>query len=138
MPNTDTDNGFVCVSPWASVDKTLVIDIKCNLSSVRLNRNILSARMGIKSQSNTHQEAGLILPKVANGQAASQYEYTHVPGNLSTVLTTNRPVRLKIKTLAGELDMGLVTAFVLTAPLIGLTLINEQNEGNVEVNLIVI
>lgn len=135
---TDTPNGFVCVQPWAYVDKTLIVDLNVYLASVRQTRNILSTRNAVKSQSNIHEESSFILPKVADGVAPTEYEHTFKSGNLTVIFESNRPVRLIAKNTNGTIDLGLTTLFVLTSSLISLKMVNEKNEGNAEVNLIAI
>jgi hypothetical protein len=135
---TDIPNGFKVVSPLATTDKTLVLDIKCFLASKRLTRNVLSTRNAVKGVANIYEEAGFVLPVVKANGAPSEYEYVHKPGNLATILVSNRLVGLKIKTVNGVLDLGLTTSFILTSSLVSMTITNTMNEGDAELNLIVV
>lgn len=134
----DTPRGAICVSPWANLDKTLVVDLNVHLSGVRTSRNILSNRNGIKSASNNHEEIGHLMNQVASGQPPDEFVYTHKPSNTATIMVCDRPVRVKIKNLNGEIDLGLQLTFIMTAPLVSITIVNEKNEGTAELNLVII
>lgn len=135
---TDTPRGAICVQPWANLDKTLVIDLNVHLAGVRTSRNILSSRNGIKSSSNNHEEIGHLMNKVEPGQPPDEFLYTHKPSNSATIMVCDRPVRVKIKNLNGEIDLGLMLTFILTSPLVSITIVNEKNEGTAELNLVII
>lgn len=134
---TQTPNGFQCVSPWSSIDKTMMIDLKVYLASKRNTRNILSSRNGVKGQSNVYQDGGVILPRRESGPV-TEYVYTHPPANSATILVSNRPVRIKITNVNGQLDLGMMPTFVMLGPLVSIYLANEENLYDAELNLIVI
>lgn len=134
----DTPNGFMVAAPWSTVDKTLYVDIKAYLASVRLNRNVLSARVAVKSKTNVATDQTFLLPQTSNDQANSSYVYTAVPDNATTVVSSNRPVHLVLTTPNGVLDLGQQTLFIFSGPIISVGFTNSQNVGPAEVNLIVV
>lgn len=135
---TDTPSGFVCAAPWATVDRTLYVDVKAYLASVRYNRNVLSTRNAVKSKNNVALDQTFVLPRADNGQANASYEYKATPQNQMTVISANRPVHLVIKRETGELDLGLQTIFIISSPVISVRFTNTENAGDAEVNLIVV
>jgi hypothetical protein len=135
---TDTPNGFVCSAPWATVDRTLYVDLKAFLASVRTNRNVLSTRIAVKSKTNVAVDQTFLLPQVASGQLPAEYKYEAIPDNQMTIVSANRPVHLMLTTPNGILDLGQQTLFVITSTIISLTFKNVENAGNAEVNLILV
>lgn len=132
----DSPNGFVCTSPWSSVDKTLFVDLKVNLASTRQTRNILAARGAARSKSNIHSERSFVLSQVATGLPASEFTVDCDADNMFTVVSSDRPVRLIVTTPNGRLDVGQITMFVLTSQVVKLEFANTANAGNAEVNLV--
>lgn len=135
---TDTPSGFVCSAPWATVDRTLYVDVKAYLASVKYNRNVLSTRNAAKSKNNVALDQTFLLPRAAQGQANAEYEYRAVPENQMTVISANRPVRIILTRESGELDLGLQTIFIISSPIVSVRFSNTQNAGDAEVNLIVV
>lgn len=133
---TDTPGGFVCAQPWATVDKTLVVDVRAHLASVRYNRNVLSARAAAKSANNIALDQTFMLP--ANVGAVARYEHLAAPGNVMTIISSNRPIHLILTRETGELDLGLQSMFIISSPVVKLAFANTENKGNAEVNLIVV
>jgi hypothetical protein len=135
---TDTPSGFVCAAPWATVDRTLYVDVKAYLASVRYNRNVLSTRVGVKSKNNVALDQTFLLPKAGRQQANNAYEYRAVPNNQMVIVSSNRPVRIILTRESGVLDLGLQTILILSSPIISLNITNTENIGDAEVNLIVV
>jgi hypothetical protein len=132
----DTPNAFVVASPWATASKVLYVDLKCFLASVRSNRNVLSARNSARSINNVVLDQTFKLPATGTSVADATYTYTAAGGNVMTVINANRPVRAVITTANGTLDLGQITMFVLSSPIISVVFTNDLNEGDVEINLI--
>jgi hypothetical protein len=135
---TDTPSGFVCAAPWATVDRTLYVDVKAYLASVKYNRNVLSTRVGVKSKNNVALDQTFLLPKAGRQQANTAYEYRAVPNNQMVIVSSNRPVRIILTRESGVLDLGLQTILILSSPIISLNIMNTENIGDAEVNLIVV
>lgn len=135
---TDTPSGFVCAAPWATVDRTLYVDVKAYLASVRYNRNVLSTRVGVKSKNNVALDQTFLLPKAGRQQANNAYEYRAVPNNQMVIVSSNRPVRIILTRESGVLDLGLQTILILSSPIISLNITNTENIGDAEINLIVV
>lgn len=135
---TDTPSGFVCAAPWATVDRTLYVDVKAYLASVKYNRNVLSTRVGVKSKNNVALDQTFLLPKAGYQQANNAYEYRAVPNNQMVIVSSNRPVRVILTRESGELDLGLQTILILSSPMISLRITNTENIGDAEINLIVV
>jgi hypothetical protein len=135
---TDTPSGFVCAAPWATVDRTLYVDVKAYLASVKYNRNVLSTRVGVKSKNNVALDQTFLLPKAGRQQANNAYEYRAVPNNQMVIVSSNRPVRIILTRESGVLDLGLQTILILSSPIISLNIMNTENIGDAEVNLIVV
>ena len=135
---TDTPSGFVCAAPWATVDRTLYVDVKAYLASVKYNRNVLSTRVGAKSKNNVALDQTFLLPAAGHQQANNAYEYRAVPNNQMVIVSSNRPVRIILTRESGVLDLGLQTILILSSPIISLNIMNTENIGDAEVNLIVV
>jgi hypothetical protein len=135
---TDTPSGFVCAAPWATVDRTLYVDVKAYLASVKYNRNVLSTRISAKSKNNVALDQTFLLPRASTNQANSEYEYKSVPNNQMTVISANRPVHIVLTRESGVLDLGLQTVFIISSPIISVKFSNTENAGDAEVNLIVV
>ena len=135
---TDTPSGFVCAAPWATVDRTLYVDVKAYLASVKYNRNVLSTRVGAKSKNNVALDQTFLLPAAGHQQANNAYEYRAVPNNQMVIVSSNRPVRIILTRESGVLDLGLQTILILSSPIISLNITNTENIGDAEVNLIVV
>ena len=135
---TDTPRGFVCAAPWATVDRTLYVDVKAYLASVKYNRNVLSTRVGAKSKNNVALDQTFLLPAAGHQQANNAYEYRAVPNNQMVIVSSNRPVRIILTRESGVLDLGLQTILILSSPIISLVVTNTENIGDAEVNLIVV
>lgn len=135
---TDTPSGFVCAAPWATVDRTLYVDVKAYLASVKYNRNVLSTRVGVKSKNNVALDQTFLLPKTGHQQANNAYEYRAVPNNQMVIVSSNRPVHIILTRESGVLDLGLQTILILSSPIISLNITNTENIGDAEVNLIVV
>jgi hypothetical protein len=135
---TDTPSGFVCAAPWATVDRTLYVDVKAYLASVKYNRNVLSTRVGVKSKNNVALDQTFLLPKAGHQQANNAYEYRAVPNNQMVIVSSNRPVHIILTRESGVLDLGLQTILILSSPIISLNITNTENIGDAEVNLIVV
>ncbi len=135
---TDTPQGFVCAAPWATVDRTLYVDLRCYLASVRYNRNVLSTRIAVKSKTNVALDQTFVLPKAAPGAANSGYEYVAVPNSQTVIISSNRPVHLILVRESGRLDLGMQTLFVTSSPIVKVIFANTENAGDAEINLIVV
>jgi hypothetical protein len=135
---TDTPSGFVCAAPWTTVDRTLYVDVKAYLASVRYNRNVLSTRNAVKSKNNIALDQTFVLPKADKNTANATYEYRATAQNQMTVVSANRPVHIVAVRETGELDLGLQTIFIISSSIVALRFANTQNEGDAEVNLIVV
>lgn len=135
---TDTPSGFVCAAPWTTVDRTLYVDVKAYLASVRYNRNVLSTRVGAKSKNNVAQDQTFLLPKAGAGQAPADYLYKGIANNQMTIVSSNRPIHVVLTRESGELDLGMQTILILSSPIISLRFANTENAGDAEVNLIVV
>lgn len=135
---TDTPGGFVCAAPWATVDRTLYVDVKAYLASVKYNRNVLSTRVAAKSKNNVAQDQTFLLPQSGDGQAPTEYLYKGIANNQMTVVSSNRPIHVVITRESGELDLGMQTILILSSPILSLRFTNTENKGDAEVNLIVV
>lgn len=138
MVQTDTPSGFVCAAPWATVDKTLFVDVKASLASVRVNRNVLTTRVAARSKNNVVLDQTFLLPKTLVGQALSEYEYKAVADNQMMIISANRPVSIILTTANGVLNLGLNTIFIISSPVVSIKFANAENIGNAEINLIVV
>lgn len=135
---TETPSGFICAAPWQSVDRALYIDVNAYLASVRMNRNVLSARVGMRSANNIVTDQTFILTRSDKHRADAYYEVAAKAGNVSTVLASNRPVHVVLKRESGELDMGEQTLLIVTSPIVSLKVTNRQTDGDAEINLIMV
>lgn len=135
---TDTPSGFVCAAPWATVDRTLYLDVKAYLGSVRYNRNILSTRNAARSANNIALDQTFVLGQTDKNAARSVYEHRAAANNSMTVISANRPVHVVVVRESGELDLGMQTIFVISSSIVSVRFANTENAGNVEVNLIVV
>lgn len=135
---TDTSSGFICAAPWATVDRTLYVDVKAYLAGVKYNRNVLSTRIAAKSKNNIALDQTFLLPKVDVNQAQTQYEYKASAKNQMTVVSSNRPVHMTLVKEGGTLDLGMQTIFIITSPIVSVTFTNKENIGDAEINLIVV
>lgn len=138
VTQTDTTSGFVCAAPWVTIDKTLFVDVKASLASVRLNRNVLTTRVAAKSKNNVVLDQTFLLPKTNAGQAVTEHEYKAVADNQMIIVSANRPVHIVLTTANGVLDLGLNTIFILSSPIVSIKFANAENIGNAEINLIVV
>ena len=135
---TNLSDVTVCVAPWTTVDRTLYVDLKAFLASVRYNRNVLSTRVAVKSKTNVALDECFILPKSGTTRPATGRRIDLVPGNAMTIVSANRPVGLKVSRESGELDLGTQTLFIITSSIASLEFTNVVNEADVEINVITV
>lgn len=128
----------VCVSPWTTVDRVLYVDLKAFLASVRYNRNVLSTRIAVKSQTNVAIDETFVLPAMPKDKPSAKRKLDFVSGNQATIVSTNRPVHLVVTRESGTMDMGLQTLFVITNSIIALEFENSQNLADVEINVVTV
>ena len=134
----ETPTGFVVASPWSTVDKVMYVDVKCYLSSVRASRNVLSTRNSARSINNVATDQTFVLPVTSTELPASQREFVADPGNVMTVISSNRPVHAILVRESGMLDLGQITMFVISSSIVSIKFINDQKLGDTEVNLVVV
>lgn len=99
---------------------------------------LLGTRNAAKSKNNVALDQTFLLPKAGSGQPANAYEYLGVPLNQMVVVSSNRAIRIVLTRESGELDLGLNTIIVLTDSFVKLRFSNDANEGDAEVNLVVV
>lgn len=140
MPSNvvDTPDGFVVAAPWSSIDRALYIDVKCFLSSIRSVRNVLSARLVAKSINNVVLDQSFSLLQAAEGSDFSTFEYQAKAGNVAMVISSNRPVHVILTRASGTLDLGQITMFAISSPIVSVNFVNDENQGDAEINLIVV
>ena len=134
----DTVNGFVSAAPWATAERTMYLDLKAYIAGVRYNRNVLSSRHAARSRTNVLTDQILALPAVPAGAQVSRHEFTAPANNTMTVISANRPVRLVLQRESGSLDMGLQSLFVISSSVVSILLENSSNDGDAEINLLVV
>lgn len=138
VPPNQLPGATVCVSPWTTVDRTLYVDLKAFLASVRYNRNVLSTRIAVKSKTNVARDETFVLPVMPQGKAATKRRIELESGNQATIVSTNRPIHLIVSRETGVMDMGMQTLFVATDSLVALEFENSLNQADVEINVITV
>ena len=125
-------NMTVCVKPWATVDRTLYVDLKAYLSSVRFNRNVLSTRVAAKAKNNIASHQTLVLEP-----GAPPFKYSAPADTSMVIVNANNPVRMTLSRESGQIDLGEQTLFVITSSIHSVEFVNTGTATS-EVNLIIV
>lgn len=132
---TDTPTGFQSVNALQTIDSAMVLDLKCSMANDRMLRNVLSTRVGVKSDTQVHHEVSFTLAAVTT---PPNNFYTHtLPTNAKAlVVVSNRGVQVSVTNGNGTLNLGVGTMFVFTSNLTSVTVTNTENAGTAEVSLV--
>jgi len=132
---TDTPTGFQQVNALQTIDSAMILDLKCSMANDRMLRNVLSTRVGVKSDTQTHHEISFILAAVTSGP--NNFLTHALPASAKAlVIVSNRDVQVSITNGNGTLNLGVGTLFVFTSNLTSVTVTNTENAGTAEVSLV--
>ena len=120
------------LQPWAvPQDKTLVLDLKGTVYSLRNNRQVVSAKLTAKAQSQI-SESNLTL----GGVCPLSLTVTLPVDNQMLVLTASSPVRITLTRSTGSIDLGLNAALVVSSPSLSVLIEAQDASVKVEVHLL--